>query len=83
MYNSTLLFKAYEQGRQKWQGDTLDVVWFDEEPPAEIYTEGLARIAARKGFVYLTFTPLKGASEVVMNFLTADALQQLNLGAGE
>ena len=26
---STLLFKAYEQGRGKWQGDTLNGVWFD------------------------------------------------------
>jgi hypothetical protein len=28
---STLLFKAYEQGRAKWQGDTLHGVWFDED----------------------------------------------------
>jgi len=27
---STLLFKAYEQGRGKWQGDTLQGVWFDQ-----------------------------------------------------
>lgn len=26
---STLLFKTYEQGRAKWQGDTLNAVWFD------------------------------------------------------
>jgi len=28
---STLLFKAYEQGRGKWQGDTLQGVWFDQD----------------------------------------------------
>lgn len=30
---STLLFKAYEQGRGKWQGDTLSGVWFDQIVP--------------------------------------------------
>lgn len=27
---SVLGFKAYDQGRTKWQGETLDFVWFDE-----------------------------------------------------
>jgi len=71
---STLLFKAYEQGRGKWQGDTLQGVWFDEEPPAEIYIEGLTRTSATGGFVMLTFTPLKGMSEVVRMFLGEDML---------
>lgn len=70
--SSTLLFKAYEQGRGKWQGDTLLGVWFDEEPPLEIYTEGLTRTNATDGFAMLTFTPLKGMSDVVRMFL-ADA----------
>jgi hypothetical protein len=30
---STIGFKSYDQGREKWQGETLDAVWFDEEPP--------------------------------------------------
>lgn len=68
-YLSTLLFKAYEQGREKWQGDTLDGVWFDEEPPMSIYTEGLTRTNATEGFVMVTFTPLLGMSEVVRMFL--------------
>jgi len=37
---STLGFKSYEQGRRKWQGETLDFVGFDEEPDEDIYTEG-------------------------------------------
>lgn len=67
---STLRFKYYEQGRQKWQGPPVEVVWFDEEPPADIYDEGLARTIATGGLVYLTFTPLLGMSEVVRRFLT-------------
>lgn len=69
---SRLYFKRYEQGREKWQGETLDVVWFDEEPPADIYTEGLTRTNATGGMVYMTFTPLLGMSDVVMRFLQED-----------
>lgn len=74
---STLLFKAYEQGRAKWQGDTLNGVWFDEEPPQDIYTEGLTRTNATNGIVMLTFTPLKGMSDVVQMFLTGDDLRAM------
>lgn len=67
---STVWFKSYEQGREKWQGPTLDIVWFDEEPPPEIYSEGLTRTnAVADAITYLTFTPLLGMSEVVRMFL--------------
>lgn len=67
--NSTLGFKSYDQGRTKWQVETLDGVWYDEEPPQDIYTEGLTRTNTTGGFVMLTFTPLKGMSDVVRSFL--------------
>ncbi len=67
---STLAFKSYEKGREKWQGETLDLVWFDEEPPEDIYTEGLTRTNATGGLVYVTFTPLQGMSAVVRRFLS-------------
>lgn len=66
--DSVLILKTYEQGREKWQGDTLDGVWFDEEPPPDIYNEGLTRLA-EGGIAYMTFTPLLGMSEVVMSFI--------------
>lgn len=66
---ATLRFKYYEQGRQRWQGPPVDAVWFDEEPPHDIYAEGLARTIATGGFAFLTFTPLLGMSEVVRTFL--------------
>lgn len=62
-------FKYYEQGREKWQGPTLDGVWFDEEPPQDIYSEGRTRTQAQGVFAIMTFTPLKGMSEVVRAFL--------------
>ena len=70
---STLRFKHYSQGRQKWQGPPVDAVWFDEEPPADIYDEGLARTIATGGLVYLSFTPLLGMSEVVRRYLMEGA----------
>lgn len=66
---SQIGFKSYDQGREKWQGPTLNFVWFDEEPPPDIYTEGLTRTNVDMGPVFLTFTPLKGMSEVVKRFL--------------
>lgn len=66
---SMLGFKSYDMGRTKWQGETLDLVWFDEEPPSDIYFEGLTRTNATSGMVYLTFTPLKGMSDVVHQFI--------------
>lgn len=66
---SRVTIKTYDQGRARWQGETLDFVWFDEEPPEDIYFEGLTRTNARHGIVTLTFTPLKGMSNVVRRFL--------------
>jgi phage terminase large subunit-like protein len=66
---STIAFKSYEKGREKWQGETLDRVWFDEEPPFDIYSEGLTRTNATGGLVWLTLTPLLGMSELVRIFL--------------
>jgi phage terminase large subunit-like protein len=66
---STAGFKSYDQGRQKWQSETLDFVWFDEEPPMDIYMEGLTRTNATGGMTFITFTPLLGMSDVVSMFL--------------
>jgi phage terminase large subunit-like protein len=75
---SSIAFKSYEQGRQKWQGKTLDWVWFDEEPPLDIYTEGLTRTNLVQGPVWMTFTPLLGMSETVARFiLDAGAARQV------
>lgn len=64
---SVLILKSYEQGREKWQGDTIDFVLFDEEPPPDIYSEGLARLRG-DGMAWMTFTPLLGPTEVVLGF---------------
>ena len=66
---SSIQLKSYEKGREKWQGETLDFVWFDEEPPADIYMEGLTRTNATNGMTLITFTPLLGMTDVVSRFL--------------
>lgn len=66
--NSLLVFKGYQDGREAWQAETLDFVWFDEEPPEDIYSEGLTRTNNTRGVVYLTFTPLLGMTFVVLRF---------------
>lgn len=66
---STISLKSYDQGRSKWQADTVDGVWFDEEPPEDVYFEGLTRTNTTMGAVMTTFTPLKGVSKVVARFI--------------
>lgn len=66
---SLLGFKSYDQGREKFQAETLDFVWLDEEPDEDIYTESLTRTNATGGIVYMTFTPLKGMTGTVKRFL--------------
>lgn len=74
---SVCAFKSYEKGREKWQGETLDGVWYDEEPPIEIYSEGKTRTQATGGLNIMTLTPLLGMSDVVMLFLTEEQLKGL------
>lgn len=70
---SVIGFKTYAQGRAKWQGKTLDGIWYDEEPPLAIYTEGLTRLnAVPDATCIITFTPLNGISDVVAMFLEAE-----------
>ena len=66
---SVIGLKSYASGREKFQGETLDWVWLDEEPPSDIYTETLTRTNVGNGPVWMTFTPLQGVSEVVRRFL--------------
>ena len=67
--NSSLHFKAYEMGVEKWQGRSVDVVWLDEEPSRDIYSQAVTRTLDRRGMVYMTFTPEAGMTETVAAFM--------------
>jgi len=66
---SNVTFKSYEQGRESFQGKPGISIMLDEEPPLAVYTEAFMRTIAADGLMILTFTPLKGISDTVMNFL--------------
>ncbi len=61
---SKIGFKSCDQGREKFQGASLDFVWFDEEPPKDIYEECRMRVFDRCGDIFGTMTPLKGLTWV-------------------
>ncbi len=76
--SSRLVFKAYEQGRESFQASRVDVIMLDEEPPLPIYTEALTRTMSTRpgdqnGIVMCAFTPLKGISDTVLQFLPGGA----------
>lgn len=78
---STCAFKSFEQGRKLWQGTKKQVVWFDEEPPMDVYTEGNMRTASTvpgepPGLTICTFTPLQGMSEVVLHYMPEGKLSE-------
>jgi phage terminase large subunit-like protein len=69
---SVLGLKSYDQGRRKFQGTAKHVIWLDEEPPLDVYGECLIRTATTDGIVLMTFTPLLGISDVVLEFMPAE-----------
>ena len=69
---SSLSFKSFEKGREKWQGAALEVVFMDEEPPSDIYYEALTRTNETQGVIFITCTPLLGMSDVMQMFLMGD-----------
>jgi phage terminase large subunit-like protein len=71
---STINFKSYEQGRSKFQGAGKRLIWFDEEPPHDIYEECVVRQEAGQPLdIILTMTPIKGMTWVYDEiFLSTD-----------
>jgi len=58
---SKLTFKSYEQGREKFQGVGKRLIWFDEEPPRDIWEECFVRREAGEDLdIILSMTPVKG-----------------------
>lgn len=64
----TIQFKSYEQGREKFQGAGVRLIWFDEEPPRDIWEESFVRVEAGQQLdVILTMTAVKGMTWVYDN----------------
>lgn len=60
----TIGFKTWEQGRESFQGASLGWVWFDEEPPLDVFQECQMRLMDQRGDMWFTMTPLKGLTWV-------------------
>lgn len=73
---SRLGLKSYDQKRRSFQGTAQHVIWLDEEPPLDVYSECLLRTMTTDGLMILTFTPLLGLSDVVLQFLPGGKLPQ-------
>lgn len=65
---STIGFKNYEQPIEAFYGTALHWVWPDEIIPINIYNECLVRTMTVNGIIYVTFTPLKGLTPLVVKF---------------
>jgi phage terminase large subunit-like protein len=69
---SIVQLKSYAEGRASFEGTEQHLIWLDEEPPLDVYTECLLRTMATGefagGIMMMTFTPLEGQSDVVNRF---------------
>ena len=68
--SSTIEFLSYEMGRGVFEGTEYDLAWLDEECPLDIYAEVAKRLMTTDGRMVLTWTPLDGPTEVVMQYMT-------------
>lgn len=59
------IFKSYDQKRESFQGEDLDGIWNDEEPPFDIYREQRMRLIDRDGEMIFTMTSLKGVTDLL------------------
>jgi phage terminase large subunit-like protein len=71
---SLLALKSFDQKREGFQGTEQDVILLDEEPPEDVYDECVLRTTATPerpggGIVMLTYTPLKGLTNLTLRFL--------------
>lgn len=61
---STLTFRTYGQGWQKFQGAKIHYAAFDEECPEDVYDEVMVRLIDLKGPHWVAMTPLMGKTWV-------------------
>lgn len=76
-----IVFKSFDQGRQKFESVQVQLIWLDEEPPKDVHDECKVRLLGsrsssgrvkRGGQMILTFSPLQGMTDVCKIFLRPD-----------
>jgi len=78
---SRIKIKSYAEGRKSFEGTEQDLIWLDEECPLSIYTECVTRTMTTNGLIMLTFTPLEGLTETVMQFLPGGQIKENHAGS--
>lgn len=53
-------FLSYDQELEKFAGTSRHFIWYDEEPPKDIYDECQLRLLDTKGYSWATMTPIEG-----------------------
>jgi phage terminase large subunit-like protein len=71
MARAPLTFKTFEMRRERLQAETVDLIWIDERPDEQIYSELLARTSAVDGHLIVSYTPIGegAAAGVTYRFL--------------
>lgn len=74
---SKIRFKSYEQGADKAQGTGKVLIWFDEEPPKDIFDECSVRMEGGQDlYIIGSMTPVKGMTwvynEIYLNTTNPD-----------
>ena len=73
--------KSYAEGRKSFEGTEQDFIWLDEECPLNIYTECITRTMTTNGLILLTFTPLEGLTETVLQFMPDGTIAEEQTGS--
>jgi len=66
--NSKITLQSYESGKEAWMGDSANLVWLDEEPPEQIYSQALRAMVDVDGDLMMTFTPENGVTNIVRQY---------------
>ena len=65
-----VLFKTIDQGARSFQADAWDLCWFDEDPEDQAcFNEARMRLVDKRGFCYVTMTPLRGLTWIWERFV--------------
>lgn len=78
---SRIKIKSYAEGRKSFEGTEQDLIWLDEECPMNVYTECVTRTMTTNGIILLTFTPLEGLTETVLQFMPEGKIEEEQAGS--
>jgi phage terminase large subunit-like protein len=76
---SFLEFMSYDQDVDKFAGTSRHFIWFDEEPPRDIYIECLQRLLDVNGKFWMTMTPVDGMSSWIYDELYLQAKEDTSI----